>query len=122
MSLAFKTDEALQARLHEVLAQLVAQPGNNVCADCGAATPKWSSINLGVFICIKCAGIHRSLVTHISKVRSITLDSWTEEQVAFVARIGNIRANSVYEALNHSFDKKPEQVQRCVRRARCEAD
>jgi hypothetical protein len=29
----------------------------------------------------KCAGIHRSLGTHISKVKSATLDKWTDEQI-----------------------------------------
>jgi hypothetical protein len=28
---------------------------------------------------IDCSGIHRSMGVHISKVRSITLDSWTNE-------------------------------------------
>ena len=31
------------------------------CADCNAPNPDWCSINLGVLICIKCSGIHRSL-------------------------------------------------------------
>ena len=29
----------------------------------------------------QCAGIHRSLGTHISKVKSATLDKWTDEQI-----------------------------------------
>ena len=41
---------------------------NGECADCGAPQPEWVSINLGVFLCIECSGIHRSLGTHISKV------------------------------------------------------
>ena len=32
--------------------------------------------------CLRCAGIHRNLGVHISKVRSVNLDSWTPQQVA----------------------------------------
>ena len=37
---------------------------------------------LGLFMCIRCAGIHRNLGVHISKVKSVNLDSWTPHQVA----------------------------------------
>ena len=43
--------------------------------------PRWASWNIGVFLCIRCAGIHRNLGVHISKVKSVNLDSWTPEQV-----------------------------------------
>ena len=43
--------------------------------------PRWASWNLGVFVCIRCAGIHRNLGVHISRVKSVNLDSWTPEQI-----------------------------------------
>lgn len=43
--------------------------------------PRWASWNLGVFICIRCAGIHRNLGVHISRVKSVNLDQWTPEQI-----------------------------------------
>lgn len=43
--------------------------------------PRWASWNLGVFICIRCAGIHRNLGVHISRVKSVNLDQWTSEQI-----------------------------------------
>jgi hypothetical protein len=42
---------------------------------------RWASWNMGVFLCIQCGGHHRKLGTHVSKVKSITLDSWSDEQV-----------------------------------------
>ena len=35
----------------------------------------------GVFLCIRCSGIHRGMGTHISKVKSIDLDAWTPDQM-----------------------------------------
>lgn len=59
--------------------------------------PRWASTNLGVFVCIRCSGIHRSLGVHISRIKSIDLDTWTPEQVANVQRWGNKRANVYWE-------------------------
>ncbi len=57
-----------QTKLQEVLAQLLKEEDNRYCADCDAKGPRWVSWNLGVFLCIRCAGIHRNLGVHVSKV------------------------------------------------------
>jgi hypothetical protein len=38
-------------------------------------------LQLGIFLCMRCATIHRKLGTHVSKVKSLSMDSWTNEQV-----------------------------------------
>ena len=43
--------------------------------------PDWVSYNLGIFICERCAGIHKSLGSHISKLKPINDNSWTEEEL-----------------------------------------
>ncbi|KAK9236799.1 hypothetical protein V1525DRAFT_433417 [Lipomyces kononenkoae] len=86
-----------------------ADPGNATCADCGAtAKVEWVSINLMVILCIECSGLHRSLGTHISKVRSLTLDtvSFTPDLVDALLAIGNTKANSVWEALPLAVEAK----------------
>jgi hypothetical protein len=47
---------------------------------------------------MKCAGIHRGLGTHISKVRSCSLDTWLPEQVLLMEQTGNASANAFYES------------------------
>ncbi|KAL9605109.1 MAG: hypothetical protein Q9219_000043 [cf. Caloplaca sp. 3 TL-2023] len=96
------------------LLQLVrdADQGNAWCADCGSnARTEWVSINLAIVLCIECSGIHRSLGTHISKVRSLTLDttSFTTDIVELLLLVGNRVSNMVWEAkLDQSTKPMPQ--------------
>lgn len=72
-------------------------PENKRCADCGARDPRWASVNIGVLICDACSGIHRKLGTHITQVRSVTLDEWRPEWVRTVTQVGNARGKAFYE-------------------------
>jgi hypothetical protein len=36
---------------------------------------------LGIFLCMRCAALHRKLGTHITKVKSLSMDSWSNDQV-----------------------------------------
>ncbi|OSS47283.1 hypothetical protein B5807_09943 [Epicoccum nigrum] len=90
-------DRAEQNRA--TLKNLVKLEGNKTCSDCKRNKhPRWASWNLGVFICIRCSGIHRGMGTHISKVKSVDLDTWTDEQLQSVLKWGNARANKYWEA------------------------
>lgn len=51
------------------------------CADCEARPALWCSLNLGVMLCNECSGVHRSLGSHVSKVRS-----WNMDNIGEVAR------------------------------------
>ncbi|TBU46293.1 hypothetical protein BD309DRAFT_999201 [Dichomitus squalens] len=93
-----KQDKATIERHARTLRELLKRPENKTCADCKRNDPRWASWNLGVFLCIRCSGIHRSMGTHISKVKSVDLDVWTPEQMASIQKWGNRRANLYWEA------------------------
>jgi hypothetical protein len=80
------------------LRALLARADNRRCADCASRAPTWASLNLGVFVCLNCAGAHRGLSTAVSRVRSCTLDAWTADGVAVMAALGNGPANAQLEA------------------------
>ncbi|CAF1013526.1 unnamed protein product [Adineta steineri] len=88
----------MQEKYQMILAQMLKEDDNRFCVDCDTKSPRWASWNLGIFICIRCAGFHRNLGVHISKVKSVNLDSWTAEQIASMQAMGNNRARAVYEA------------------------
>ncbi|XP_066535328.1 stromal membrane-associated protein 1 isoform X2 [Hoplias malabaricus] len=91
---AQKLNEQHQA----ILSKMLREEDNKYCADCEAKGPRWASWNLGVFICIRCAGIHRNLGVHISRVKSVNLDQWTPEQIQSMQSMGNTKARQLYEA------------------------
>ncbi|KAH6774948.1 Calcium-dependent ARF-type GTPase activating protein family [Perilla frutescens var. hirtella] len=91
------------------LKDLLGQSDNRVCADCAAPDPKWASTNIGVFLCLKCCGVHRSLGGNISKVMSVTLDDWVDEDIESMIEVGgNASANSIYEGYLPDGVTKPQ--------------
>ncbi|KAF9073995.1 hypothetical protein BDP27DRAFT_1259501 [Rhodocollybia butyracea] len=93
-----RQDKATTEKHAKTLRELVKIPDNKLCADCKRNDARWASWNLGVFVCIRCSGIHRSMGTHISKVKSVDLDAWTPEQMTSIQKWGNHLANLYWEA------------------------
>merc|ERR1712226_487255 len=100
-----------QERHQAILSAILKDEDNKYCVDCDAKGPRWASWNLGIFLCIRCAGIHRNLGVHISKVKSVNLDSWTQVQVSSMQQMGNSRGRAVYEARLPEDFRRPQSDQ-----------
>lgn len=87
------------------LAKELEKPDNAICADCDHPSPTWAVRNVGCFICIVCAGVHRSLGVGTSEVRSVELDHWTLECVRGMH--GNAVVNAQLEYCVPNEQRKP---------------
>lgn len=89
--------ERLDAEHHRTLKRLRQQPHNQRCAECEVAENTWASVNLGIFVCTRCADIHRAIGAHISKVKGCGgTYLWGPDEIAQMEAVGNKRAAELY--------------------------
>lgn len=92
--------KATDKEYHEELRKLGQTGANKKCADCSKVPANWSSCNLGIFICVDCAQLHRALGTHITKVKScMGTYLWHPDEMERIRAMGNEKSNAHYLAL-----------------------
>lgn len=79
---------------------------NHICSDCGLIdSVEWVSLNYLTVFCLKCSSGHRSLGSHISRIKSLKLDLFRDETALLLKHVSNQRANGYLED-NLEHDKK----------------
>ena len=73
---------------------------NNICNDCGQKEPRWCSINNAVFLCSTCAKTHKRFSSNISKVKSLEVDIWTDDDITILKLGGNLRFTNLMKSYN----------------------
>lgn len=104
------TNTANSNYAHPEFDELMKDKSNQNCFDCGRGLVSWASVNNSVFLCINCAGIHRGFGVTVSYIRSITIDSWNDNQVSFIKAGGNERLKNLLNMYDVPADFPPENL------------
>jgi len=89
--------EALDKQYHQELRAFKLKRNNNTCFECGTIPTNWISVNLGIFLCVNCAQVHRGLGTHISKIKScMGTYRWHPDEMKYLKKRGNTKAEKLY--------------------------
>jgi hypothetical protein len=89
---------------------LLKDPENQQCFDCGKTPAQWASVNNAVYLCINCSGLHRGYGVNISYIRSITLDTWNENQMNLMKFGGNKNLRELLELYNIDKNKVDKNI------------
>jgi len=88
---------------------------NSTCADCGCQDNSWASVTHGVFICMVCSDVHRSVGTHITKVKGCTgTYLWGPDELERMQTVTKEGANKKYGSKKVDPAANKEQKQRYV--------
>ena len=121
----FGSDKYPGARFLGFLHEVLAAPGNDVCADCGAKGPRMAALHIGALLCYECAQLHSELKPGAASATGATGPLLTgsimplEDDVRLsdaagdylmLQKLGNTAVNAALESLGTVEKPKPSSV------------
>lgn len=94
----------MQTYGHYELEELLKDEENQSCFDCRKSPAQWASVNNAIYLCLNCAGEHRGYGVGVSYVRSITIDTWNDNQINMMKFGGNRNLRELTEV--YQIDRK----------------
>lgn len=79
----------------QILKKLLLEAGNKQCFECGQRGPTYIDITIGSFVCTSCGGILRG-INPPHRVKSISMTTFTPQEITFVQDRGNEFCKNVY--------------------------
>lgn len=76
-----ETTSSTSHKHSQFIQRLTALHYNTKCADCGREKPAWAAVTFGFFVCYECAAQHRRLGQEKSRIKNITMDTWSVEEL-----------------------------------------
>ncbi|BFZ06212.1 hypothetical protein BsWGS_09251 [Bradybaena similaris] len=111
------TNKKKQDEKHlKMLREMVSFPSNKHCFDCNQRGPTYVNMTIGSFVCTACSGILRGLHPP-HRIKSISMASFTPEEMDFLKSHGNELNRKVYLGL-HDSASWPEPDSRDEQRVR----
>jgi len=92
-------------KAEDVFEELKKIEENKKCFECGGQPTTWASIPLGIFLCLRCAGLHRGLGVESSFVRSLQLDQWKPRQLEYMILGGNKKLYDHFQSFEVHSDR-----------------
>lgn len=94
----------------EIISQIVSTNGNSRCFDCNKNNVSFGSLNNGIFLCDRCAELHKVLGKSVSELKSLFLDDFSEDEIKYFQLGGNKRL----EELLSLYSLNKSQVSRII--------
>ncbi|CCF57293.1 hypothetical protein KAFR_0C03000 [Kazachstania africana CBS 2517] len=91
-----RTDQSV---VNELKDYVTSSDNGNKCAECSSTFPTWCSVNLGCFLCGRCASVHRKILNHefyVSDVKSLSIDTWHYKEIDHLKKLGGNKGNKKF--------------------------